>query len=272
MTDDVPKPASRRRSRLFLLMLGALVLAGAGAASAFPIARAYWRSREANALTRGAALAARKGCFACHGPGGTQGISNPGAKGELVPAWDGGTAMMYVEDAKEVAEYVADGLPARRRADKAYAEQLAKARIQMPAYRDILSEKDQADITAYVVAVSGIGGPPEGGAAAKGRELSREHGCFACHGPDGAGLVPNPGSFKGYIPGWRGPDFDELVENDGELSAWIMEGGIPRFSNSGLARSFIEAQKTQMPPFKGVLKDDELLAITAYVKWVRENR
>lgn len=263
--------ASRRGTRLFFGLLIGLVLAAVGAASAFPIARAYWRSREGNPLTRGRTLAERRGCFACHGAGGLQGISNSGAKGDLVPAWDGGTAMMYVNGPEEIGEYIADGLPARKRADKAYAAELAKAKIRMPAYRDVVSAKDLADLAAYVVAVSGLGGPPEETPAEKGRDLSRAHGCFSCHGPDGAGLVPNPGSFKGYIPGWRGPDFDELVASDEELRAWILEGGIARLSESRLAREFLEAQKTQMPAYRGVLKDEEVAAIAAYIKWLRAN-
>jgi mono/diheme cytochrome c family protein len=50
-------------------------------------------------------------------------------------------------------------------------------------------------------------------ANARGADIAIEHDCFSCHGPLGAGGVPNPGAFKGYIPGFWGADFDELVQN-----------------------------------------------------------
>jgi mono/diheme cytochrome c family protein len=267
-----PGQAPRRPARWPLYIMAAVVIAGAAAAGALPAARAYWRSRESNPLTRGRLIAERKGCFACHGPEGTAGIPNPGAKGDQVPAWDGGTAMMYVDTPGEIREYIADGLPARKRADQAYVAATLRAKIAMPAYRELLSEKDLDDLAAYVVAVSGLGGPPEDSIEAKGRAEAREHGCFSCHGVDGAGLVPNPGSLKGYIPGWRGPDFAELVRDDGELRAWILDGGIPRFAEDRLARFFIDAQKTQMPAYRGAIKDEDVAAIMAYIKWLRAKR
>lgn len=264
--------ASRRGRRRLLYAALLVLLAGGGALAAFPVARAYWRWRETNPLTRGRALAARSGCFGCHGPDGTAGIDNPGARGGKVPAWDGGTAMMYVESVAEVREYIADGLPARKRADAKYVEQLGKAKVPMPAYRDVLSERELDDVTAYVAAQAGLGGPPEGSRAAEGREEAREHGCFSCHGVDGAGGVPNPGSLKGYIPGWRGPDFDDLVRSDEELRGWILDGGIPRLTENRLARRYLERMKAPMPAYRGAIEDEDVEAIAAYIKWLRAER
>ncbi len=270
-----PEPLAPRRSRA--LRRAALIAGGAaaialGALAALPVARAWWRFRESNPVTRGRALAETHGCFSCHGPGGTGGLPNPGARGGMVPSWDGGTAMMYVESIAEIREYIADGLPARKRADPRYVEQLGKAKIQMPAYRDVLSEGELDDLTAYVAAVANLGGPPPGSLAARGREKARERGCFHCHGPDGAGLVPNPGSFKGYIPGWQGPDFAELVRDRAELRQWILEGGLERLTADPLARRFIEAQKTKMPAYRGAISEEELEAIVAYIEWLRAAR
>ena len=46
----------------------------------------------------------------------------------------------------------------------------------------------------------------------------------------GAGGVPNPGSFKGYVPGFWGADFDELVRDDAELREWIETGRVRRIA------------------------------------------
>jgi mono/diheme cytochrome c family protein len=260
----------RRLAKRLGVFAAALACGALGALAALPVARAYWRSREANPIARGRALAEALGCFSCHGPEGTGGVPNPGASGGKVPAWDGGTAMMYVESPSEIREYIADGLPARKRADRSYREKIGKAKIQMPSYGDILSPRELDDLAAYVAAVAGLGGPPEKSLAAKGREEAREHGCFSCHGVDGAGLLPNPGSFKGYIPGWRGPDFEDLVRDERELRQWILEGGLERLTESALARRYIEGQKTKMPAFRGAIEEHDLEAIVAYIEWLRE--
>jgi hypothetical protein len=58
----------------------------------------YFRKPRLTPALRGAQLAEELGCFACHGLRGTGGIPNPGSEEEEVPAWDGGTAMMYVKN------------------------------------------------------------------------------------------------------------------------------------------------------------------------------
>ena len=125
----------------------------------------------------------------------------------------------------EVREWIEDGAPRRVREKRAAQGRIPKGRIPMPAYKDVLSKEEIDAVTAYVVAVAGQeGGPAAGTPEAKGRALAREKGCFGCHGPDGAGLVSNPGSFKGYIPGWRGPDYAELVRDDGQTEMRVHAG------------------------------------------------
>ena len=41
--------------------------------------------------------------------------------------------------------------------------------------------------------------------------------CTGCHGPQGRGSPPNPGSLKGYIPSWDGADYPDLVEPSMDL-------------------------------------------------------
>ena len=83
-------------------------------------------------------------------------------------------------------------------------------------------------------------------------------------------VTPNPGSFKGYIPAWSGPDFAELVRDEDELRAWIREGRIQRLESNPVARFFTNRQVIQMPAYKAVLNAAELDAIVAYIHWLRQ--
>jgi len=94
------------------------------------------------------------------------------------------------------------------------------------------------------------------------------NGCFNCHGGMGIGGLPNPGSLKGYIPGFGGADFDELVRDDDELRSWIRTGGIPRLRNDVLASHFIERQHIRMPAFTDRLAPADLDGVVAYVRWL----
>lgn len=253
----------RRTARLALVLLVALAVAET-ALLGFLGARHLWRREaEATAVVRGERLAARMGCFACHGPGGEAPIPNPGAARGTVPRWGGGMWMMYNSEESDVAAWIRDGHPPGREPD-------AEALIRMPAYGDLLDEGEVADLTAYVLAVSQFGWP-EDERVARGREVAVTHGCFGCHGPEGRGLVDNPGSFKGYIPPWDGDDYLELVESDEEFRQWVRDGVSERFARDPAARRFVDTQKVPMPAFGDRIPDDDLEALLAYVGWVRAN-
>ena len=64
----------------------------------------------------------------------------------------------------------------------------------MPAYRSFVTAAQVDDLVAYLRAASGQILPDEA-LAQRGAELASDLGCFACHGPLGAGGVRNPGSF-----------------------------------------------------------------------------
>jgi mono/diheme cytochrome c family protein len=226
----------------------------------------WWR--EGNAVRRGRQVAAGAGCFSCHGPGGIRGVKNPGSRWGDVPAWDGGSWMMYVSAPAEIEEYIRYGLPRRKQQDSGARAQAEKALIRMPAYEGRLSERAIRDLTLFVQAVSGLGRPPDG-PAAQGYDLVMEYGCFACHGVEGTGGIRNPGSFKGYVPGWRGPDWRELVESDDEIREWITEGGIRRWSGNRLAMRYTASQAIQMPAYREALAPAQVEAIVAYIKWLR---
>ena len=244
-----------------------LILAVAGAAAAQPTARAWWRWKESNPVRRGAALAARSGCHACHGPGGTGGLPDP-ALGEEVPAWDGGVPMMYVSGPNEVREYIRDGVSHQRAASASARAERDRAAILMPAYRDGLDDDQVDDLVAYFMAVSRMESIPDP-AASRGRNLVARHRCDACHGAGGAGGIPNPGSLTGDVPGWLGDEFAELVRDEDELRHWILDGGIERLGRDRIARFFLSRQRLQMPAYRDALTAEDIDAVVAYIRWVR---
>ena len=273
----------------------------------------YLRAPKSTPVMRGHALARKLGCFACHGPGGTGGVPNPGSDEGEVPAWDGGVAMMYIETEPEIREWILYGAPRRlwkggkkpsghehgqqkKQSDGHAADQPAAGEhahgegghhgkgdgdehaghgdeghghlIPMPAYEGLVSESELSDLVTYYKAVAAYDDPPSE-KAQKGYEVASQKGCFGCHGPGGRGGPPNPRSFKGYVPPWDGKDFREVVANDDELRAWILDGKIDRFERDPIARHFTSRQIIQMPAYRGRLSAEELEALIAYVHWLR---
>jgi mono/diheme cytochrome c family protein len=217
---------------------------------------------EATPVVRGRAVAERMGCFGCHGPGGVAGIKNPGAKGGgEVPTWSGGTWMMYNESPADVRAWILDGHPPGRSPD-------AKALLAMPAFRRRLKRGETDDLVAYVLTVSQFG-PIDDPKASDGHEAALRYGCFGCHGPEGRGLVANPGSLKGYVPTWDGPDDPDLVRSDAEFRQWVRNGTTDRFRGNLAVRHILETEALQMPAFGDRIKSEEVEALLAYGKWVR---
>lgn len=263
-------PLRSARARWFAL--AALVILFAAAFGLLSRAR----TPRLTPVARGERVAEALGCFACHGPGGTGGIANPRSRDREIPAWDGGTAMMYVERPEEIREWILFGAPRRLRA--ARAEQLEAGIAQpaglvaMPAYEGRLSDQDLEDLIAYFKVIAAYGRRPSDPLAVEGRRVASRLGCFGCHGPGGRVPMPNPGSLKGVIPGWEGEDFAELVRDDEELRQWILDGGIPRLEQHPIARRFVDRQIVAMPAYRDVLADGELEAIVAYIHWLRVER
>ena len=249
--------------------LGTIVLVGIAAWLGAPAAiRAYWWSQESNPVRRGAEIAARSGCFSCHGPEGSRGLPDPGT-GQGVPQWDGGVPMMYVEGQDEIREYILDGVSRRRARSQSAAAERERAAIRMPAYRVALRREEVDDLVAYVTAVTQIV-PIADPTAARGRDLVRRFRCESCHGVVGSGGVLNPGSLKGYVPGWVGSDYSELVKGPRELQQWILDGGIERLNVRPVARFFISRQRLQMPAYRSVLSPEDVDAVGAYIRSLRK--
>ncbi|HLK13000.1 MAG TPA: c-type cytochrome [Candidatus Binatia bacterium] len=254
-------------SRRFARVLVALALAES-AWLAYPWLRGVVLGLEETPAARGERLAASLGCFACHGPAGGGGTHNPGSQEGTVPAFTEQTQMMYVKNPEDLREYVLDGAPKRKREDPDYRAQVEQAALRMPAYRGRISSRQLEDLVTYLRATSGQV-LPDAKLAARGADVALELSCFACHGPLGAGGVPNPGSFKGYVPAFWGGDFDDLVRDDDELRRWIAEGKIDRIAEHPIGRIFFRRQMIKMPAYGRFRSAEDVDALVAYVRWIR---
>ncbi|HEX4824376.1 MAG TPA: c-type cytochrome [Candidatus Polarisedimenticolaceae bacterium] len=245
-----------------LIVVLAIAVAAEAACLAFVFRKRAWLENVADRpVQRGEALARQMGCFGCHGPGGASPIPNPGAKGGEVPGWVGGTWMMYCRDPSDLKSWILDGHPVGRAPDSG-------ALIAMPAYRSRLTSRETGDLLAFVLSASQCDAIDDATAAA-GHETAYRLGCFGCHGPEGRGLVLNPGSFKGFIPPWDGEDYADLVRDDAEFAQWVRTGMSDRFRANPAARAFLSAQAIKMPGFEDRIKDDEMKQLAAYVTWIR---
>jgi mono/diheme cytochrome c family protein len=249
-----------------LFWMGWLGFAVCGVVLGLEALRGHWARRELNPVARGRLLAERMGCFGCHGAEGGRGVPNPGSATGKVPGLRSETLMMDAPTLAEIREYIALGYPKSRVGSEAW-KQAQQAALKMPAYKDRLGPAELDDLAAYYASVNDVLDLPE--AAWAGRELAERLGCFNCHGREGAGPLPNPGSLKGFVPGWLGPDYDELVQNEAELREWILEGGLRRLAENPAARQFLTRQKVQMPPYKTLLSPEQLDALVAYFQALR---
>lgn len=262
--------APMKGSRLLVALLLVVVLAE----SAYIVAPRVFRRvlpAEVSVALAGKNLAAKAGCFGCHGDGGHGGIPNPGTADPRVPGFRGGIVMMYAESDEELREWILDGMPARLAKDPDFQASRKSATLRMPAYRAKLTAEEVEKLVLYVRAAAAMLSPPTGSPEARGFDVAYENGCFGCHGDGGMGGVGNLGSLKGYIPGFWGDDYRELVKSDDELRAWIEDGIITRLANDPIARPFVQGQVITMPAFKGKLDAEKVGALMAYVKWVNAN-
>jgi mono/diheme cytochrome c family protein len=248
------------RLALLVLVLGASCFVGVR----------IWRAKDRGAVHRGFSVAESHGCFTCHGVGGHRGMTNPGHGLEDIPPWSGGLMTMYADNETEIREWIQDGMTKRVRADPEQMKLRQNAAIAMPSFRKILSDRDLAAVVAYVKAVSDFE-KPEDAKAEAGRQVALKYGCFNCHGPQGRGALDNPGSFKGYVPEWDGPDYAELVRDDDEARQWIQDGRARRLQDNPLARFFLDRQKVPMPAYRQHLAEADIDALLAYIRWLRQH-
>ncbi len=253
-----------RRKKLLILFAAVGVAGGIG----------WWFGKdhilpESSPFTRGQALARSAGCLACHGleQGGAPNPT-PTEHGNVLPALAASRA-----SAEVLGQWIAAGISDARAASEADAARRAEELVRMPAYADVLDAEEQADLVAYLLLLREHS---EGEEWAEAEQLARAHACFDCHGPFGQGGVENPGSLKGYIPGFFGTDFDLLTRdgNETDVLEWIRDGAAAAFLAQGIgpiepAVWFTDAQTVKMPAFGEFLDEEELALLTDYVLHLR---
>lgn len=251
----------------------------------------YETKPESSPVSRGAKLAHAAGCIACHG----NSIDDPRANFRLQDeAWKGASiAAIWEEEhsAKSLITWITHGVPERKRAS--HQEFL----LQMPAYGDDghMTAAEIEDVAAWALAfgmkgfqgydnidedmpdleVGDIAELEEAELITLGDRLSRQSGCYQCHGELGQGGAENFASFKGYIPGFQGGDFRKLTDNADavEIRHWIEHGrGVAIESGilGGMAKKYFEEQAIPMPAYQGVLSDGEIELLVSYLKWLND--
>lgn len=216
---------------------------------------------------RGRRLAERTGCFACHGPEGRGGVPNPGRTDRTVPDFSD-DVMMYARDRDAVREWIEDGVTAAKARSVGWQEQRKRGALRMPAFEHRLGAAQIEDLVAYVEATAGRP-EPEDSLAGLGLQRARALGCMGCHGAGGRLERQNPGSLRGYVPSWDGPDFPELVRGRAEFGEWVERGVSRRFEQNAAARFFILRAAVKMPAYGRRLEPGDADAIWTYIEWLR---
>ena len=246
----------------------------------------FEKQPETSPVARGAKLAVASGCFACHGRSEVEERfdlrqTSPGEwKAKSIPTvWEDG-----IDQADIIIDWITHGVPARG------AERHKQLLIQMPAFEKHLSGEEIDSIAAWFLAeglrlTQGHGNAERSTSSMTAAEISklssdqllvlgdrvsRQHGCYQCHGEFGQGGVANPSSFKGTIPGFYGREFRELTaEGDrAEILHWIDHGrgqAIESGLTGRLAKTFIDRQAIAMPGYREHLSESEKFVVTDYL-------
>ena len=100
----------------------------------------------------------------------------------------------------------------------------------------------------------------------RGKEIARRLSCFLCHGPAGMGVVADPTSLSGKIPGWDSGTVKMYITGEHEIREWILYG---RTIGDSVVRKYGEAEPfIPMPSYKDHLSEQELDDLVAYFKAV----
>jgi mono/diheme cytochrome c family protein len=225
---------------------------------------------QTHPAVEGRKIADRLGCLACHGADANGGFRNPGAPDDI-PALAGGEMMMWAESEQELREWILDGHLASEERDYdrgGYtAGQNSERAIVMPAFESYLGPGELELLIEWLRTISGLQFPDDD-VVARGMDLAHELGCFHCHGPMGTGGVNNPSSLKGYVPGFFGADYEELVADDAELREWIENGISDRFAKNPIARGIIARQAVKMPAYGDHMSEEQIDSLVALVGWL----
>jgi mono/diheme cytochrome c family protein len=102
------------------------------------------------AAKQGYTVALQSGCFACHGIGGRFDSPNPGSFVGRIPAWHGPDFADLAANDAEIREWILDGKSSRLERNPIARWFLQRQTIQMPAYRNQLTDGDVDAILAYI--------------------------------------------------------------------------------------------------------------------------
>src|SRR5260221_8845998 len=140
-----------------------------------------WRTGNIGPVQRGYDVAASRGCFACHGPGGMTGLPDAGPGIGGAPSFSADDVQGYAQNEGEIREWIFDGVPRRLR-EEATSPPTPPQLVRMPAWRGRLDHGELADLVAYIKAASDFP-PAPGGDPALGREAPPPRGRFGRPGP-----------------------------------------------------------------------------------------
>jgi mono/diheme cytochrome c family protein len=185
-------------------------------------------------------------CAECHGENGQGGVSPD------VPALKTVGKELTVAQLTQIIDH---GLGESANPSKPY----------MPVWGAVISKRQAAELVAYIRAglpsvpdATPVAVPQGQGPAVAGAALYVRDGCINCHGPNGLGGVPNPLSEDKVIPPLSGGDFRSEFNTDKKIEDVIRSGSV-------LGRAPI----VSMPHWGGILTDQELKALVAYLKTLK---
>jgi cbb3-type cytochrome c oxidase subunit III len=185
-------------------------------------------------------------CAQCHGEQGQGGVSPD------VPALTGAANELTVAQLEHIINH---GLGESANPTKPY----------MPVWGEVISKQQVSDLVAYIraglPAVAGAEAPfvpTDQGEPVAGAALYGKYGCINCHGPNGLGGVPNPQSPDKAIPPLSGADFFSEFDTDAKIKEIIRTGSV-----------LGSAPIVSMPHWGGILSDDQLDALVAYIKTLK---
>ena len=196
-------------------------------------------------VAQGAHLFVGFACAQCHGLDGRGGVSPD------VPA---------LRDAAKLT-------PAELRViiDHGLGESKNPTKPYMPVWGPILSDHQINSLVAYIRAglpavptATPIQVPTGQGLVVEGQALYTRYGCINCHGPNGAGGVPNPVSADKTVPPLSGADFFKEFDTDQKIIDVIRSGSV-------IGRAPI----VSMPHWGGIIPEQQLRALVAYIKTLR---
>jgi len=227
-----------------------------------PGAYAAWRKKKEapsglSLAEQGKALVEKSGCLGCHALEGKEKIGpNLGESfGRKVLLADGTSV---TADEEYLRESIYD--PG--------AKVVKGYQAIMPTFKGSLSPDEVGAIIAYLKTLSGDKaedrekGKREGkeaSSAQKGKELAETLGCLGCHSPDGSARV-GP-SFQGL--------FGRQVELEGGEKATADEAYLTESINQPKAK-VVKGFPNVMPEFKGKISEEELSALIAYLKTLKQ--